>query len=665
MPRFLRYYVLGCVAIAFAYLALHVTEPLRLNVGDPWGDANVISLVRSGGEAQFPPLPEALSRTIGKLGVEDIAVFRVLALALSMLSLWLMYQWARRVWSEPVAAIATALCATSLMWMLFADSIRQIPIVHASAFLALWGVVRSIESRQRRHYAAAAVGMCACFLAGYELWIFLPAAILFTLHAKRGTVLGQGSLRFVVMCAAAIAFALFVKGLVSADPIGWQVYVDRKLSGALSTVARRYTVLLSPLLWITLAVTLWRGLRAPSWRSVVDDGTTWLLVVALASMFVMSRRATSPMLAAEPLLPLFAIGSALLISQLLDGRRTGRALGIAWLAIAPAWSFFVLLQSPHSVLAREDVAKVNAYLAANDRNDFVITNLLAGGPIQAAFDRRSWPARDSADLVDAYRAMLDVFEAAGTEYVHAVIFTTPESRFIDRSLGQLTLNRQLGAVVGWPSFVRARADGVIRDYDKRVLANLEAVHAKVVLHFSNFDVYRIERAQVIEAAGGNIPVLRRIDFGNFASIKHMLLGWGEPWLTPDGVAVTTLDGFAPCANPVSDHHPGEPASNACETVMTARGLKTIDDATADRAQLLIRVERSCDLKVTIDFGAPALVAVSFNGFTTSQCEPGMEMSFVVPQASVHAGINVVGFEKLYRPKDNRADIASLALQCAP
>jgi hypothetical protein len=215
--------------------------------------------------------------------------------------------------------------------------------------------------------------------------------------------------------------------------------------------------------------------------------------------------------------------------------------------------------------------------------------------------------------------------------------------------------------------VRSKAIGLIRDYDKRVLANLEAVHAKVVLHLGNFDVYRIERAAVIEAAGADIPVVSRIDFGSFASGKHLLLGWGEPWLMPEGRAVTSVDGFAPCANPVSDHRPGEPASNACETVMTARGLKTLDDATADRAQLVIRADRSCDLKVTFEFGAPALVAVSINDFTTSQCEPGMQMSFVVPQRSVHAGINVVGVEKLYRPKNNRADISSMTIepQCAP
>lgn len=667
MLRLLRYYALGCVALAMAYLAVHALEPLRLNIGDPWGDANVISAITAGSPIHFPPLPEALYQAIRRLGIEDIAGFRLFAIACSVLSLWLMFQWARRVWSEPVALIATALAATTVIWLMFADSIRQVPIVHVTGFLALWGMVRAIESGERRHHAAAFLGACGCFLAGYELWLFLPAAILMTLHVKRGTILGPGSLRFVVICAAAFALALVVKGLVSTDPIGWQVYVDRRLGGGFAVASRRFTMLYTPMLWVTLAVALWRGLRAPSWRSIVDDGTTWLLLVAAGSIVLLSRRATSPMLAAEPLLPLFSLGSAILIARLLDGRKLGRALGIAWMILAPVWAVFILVRTPHATLARDDVAKAAAYLGANDRNDFVISNLLASGPIEAAFARHTWPARDTESLVDVYRDMLDVFEATGTDYIHAVIFTDPASRSVDRSLAQLTVNRRLAAVVGWPSFVPGKTKAVIRDYDKRVLASLKAVRAKVVLHLESFDVYRVDRGSVIEAAGAHVVPVSRIDFGSYSSVDHTLLGWGVPWLMPEGVAVTSVDGFAPCANPIKGDPAGLPASNACETAMNAKGLRALDDDHVDRAQLIIRVERACDLKLTFAFGSPALVAVSMNDYTTSQCAPGTEMSLLVPQRSVRAGTNVITVEKLFQPKDSRADLSSLSVepQCGP
>lgn len=667
MLRLLRFYALGCVAIAFAYLALHASEPLRLNIGDPWGDANVISAVMAGGSLHFPPLSEALYKLLGRLGVQDIAGFRLLAIACSVLSLWLMFQWARRVWSEPIALIAIALTATSVLWVMFADSIRQVPIVHVTGFLALWGTVRAIESGELRHHAAALLGACGCFLAGYELWLFLPAAVLMTVHAKRGTILGPGSLRFVVICAAAFALALVVKGLVSTDPIGWQVYVDRRIGGGFAVGSRRFTMLYTPMLWVTLAIALWRGLRAPSWRSVVEDGTTWLLLVAAGSIVLLSRRATSPTLSAEPLLPLFALGSAILISRLLDGPKLGRALGIGWLILAPVWAGFILARSPHATLPREDVAKATAYLAANDRNDFVISNLGASGPIEAAFGRHTWPARDTENLVDVYRDMLDVFEATGTDYVHAVIFTDPASRSVDRTLAQLTVNRRYAAVVAWPAFVPAKTKALIRDYDRRVLANLNAVHAKVVLHLGGFDVYRIDRASVIEAAGEHLAPVSKIDFGSFSSVEHTLLGWGAPWLMPEGVAVTSVDGFAPCANPIQGDPAGRPASNACETAMSAKGLRTLDTDHVDRAQLIIRVEKACDLKLTLEFGVPALVAVSMNDFTTSQCAPGTSLSVLVPQRSVHPGTNVITVEKLAQPKDSRADLSSLSVepQCGP
>ena len=45
MLRFLRVYLLGCIAISFTFLVLHAREPLRLNVGDPWSDAAAVSSI--------------------------------------------------------------------------------------------------------------------------------------------------------------------------------------------------------------------------------------------------------------------------------------------------------------------------------------------------------------------------------------------------------------------------------------------------------------------------------------------------------------------------------------------------------------------------------------------------------------------------------------------
>src|SRR5262249_28352702 len=152
-------------------------------------------------------------------------------------------------------------------------------------------------------------------------------------------------------------------------------------------------------------------------------------------------------------------------------------------------------------------------------------NLMAEGPIQAAFDRHGWelegvdpPGKPGASrtgdqterhrVKDARLEMLEVLETTGTDYVHAVIFTTPDSRFLDRSLGRLTTGRQLWSVTGWPHLHRSKANRIIDEYDKGVRKSLEAVGAKQVLHASNFDIYRIDRAALAEAAGRALPVVR-------------------------------------------------------------------------------------------------------------------------------------------------------------
>ena len=137
MARPLRIYLVACIAIAFAYLLLHAREPLRLNVGDPWSDANVLSSVTyvkqygfletsftdvldvgpltvdSYRYTHYPPFSEIIYGAIGKyLGVSDIGTFRLFALAFSGLAMWLLFGYVRRLYSERVALIATALASS-------------------------------------------------------------------------------------------------------------------------------------------------------------------------------------------------------------------------------------------------------------------------------------------------------------------------------------------------------------------------------------------------------------------------------------------------------------------------------------------------------------------------------------------------------------------------
>ncbi|MEO7731364.1 MAG: hypothetical protein ABIY55_10350 [Kofleriaceae bacterium] len=703
--RLLRIYLLACIAISFAYLVLHVREPLRLNVGDPWSDAETASSVQHLKQSSITtplvsdvyreahdPLTGLVYGAMAKLGISDLGTFRLFALGFSMLWVWLVLLYARRIWGDTVALLATALLATSVLWMMYADSIDRPPIVHASCFLALWGVASAIEIGQRRHYAAAIIGSFGCLFGGFDDWGLLLAGVLFTVYIKRGHPFARGNRRFVMICAVGAVAAILSKSLLVgryADSVEWQAAMDRALVTFLPTLLRRYALVFTPMFWITFGYTTWNALRAPSLTSVIEDGRTWLLAVAMLVLYVASPDTASPMLRAQPVLPFYAIGTAILLARLLEGRRLARSLALAWAAVAPAWGLYLMLSHPRSVLDREDVARTRAYFATNDGNDFVMSNLLSDGPIHASFDRHSWPALqldNEANTHVVLLQMLNVFDTTGADYVHAVIFTTSESRFVDRSLAQLVVPGKLASVTGWPYLVRSKANGAVRDYDERVRRYLEAVGAKQVLHLSNFDVYRIDRTTVLEVISRSIPVVRAIDFSSPGANKYKLLGWSAPWVTEaDQLGVTSIIGHVVCSNPVL-HRSDEPAGNACETVLTPSGLNMFDAPGVARAQLMIRVERACDLRLTVElassslenwasklaspFMQPALalvsstrLGISVNDFTATQCEPGKRVSFVIPQRSVQDGVNIVTLErKRFGPVDPRVDLVSLAIE---
>ncbi|HEU4733230.1 MAG TPA: glycosyltransferase family 39 protein [Kofleriaceae bacterium] len=688
MSRFLRIYLLGCIAVTFGYLLVHAREPLRLNVGDPWSDAEVMLSVPHGGYAdgvdpglarpavgnplQHGQVAEAVYRTIGGLGVGGIGTFRMLALAFSAVGTGLLFLWARRIWGDTIALLGTTLWTANLLWMMYADSLQQPPIVHASCFLALWGLVRALETRQLRHYAATLAGTTLCLLAGLHHWVFLPAAMLFTIYRRLGNPFARGNRRFVLLCAAGGVVALLLKARLGVPPVDWKSSLDDQFAAPLATLVRRYTLAFTPMFWITLGCVAWRVVRAGSVYAVIDDGVTWMLAAAVVFFYWFSDSPVSPVVRAQPLLPFYAFGSAILIARLLGRGRIMRALGSAWAIVAPLWAFCIMLSHPRSVLEPDEVARVNAYLAQNDRNDFVMSNLLSEGPIQTAFDRHSWSAlvKEDADDVRATRQrMLEQLEAFGTDYLHALIFTTPDSRFVDRSLGQLLGPRRLPSVMGWPYLTRRRADQVIREYDRKVADTLEAVGARRVLHLSNFDVYRIDRATVRELAARAVPVARLIDFSSFASNRFKLMGWGNPWVTPEEhLGVSTIDGYLACPNPLIERGAGELAFNACESVPTPSGLNIIDVHVARRAELMIRVERACDLRLTFQLASWSLLRFSINDFTAMQCDPGEWVSFIVPARAVKPGVNILSVERIREgTADSRVDVMSLAIEpmCEP
>jgi len=682
MPRVLRNYLLGCVAIGFAYLVLHVGEPLRLDLGDASSDAE-IALGHTSAEAGSPDdvLAGYLYRAIGRLGVHDVGVHRGLALALSVLGAWWLFQYARRMWDATIALLATALFTTSLLWLETADSLERPPLVLAGGFLALWGTARAIETDCRRHAeterspehrakpetldqrsegsaefdergcrmkygllaAASAFGAFVCVLAGSDLCVFLPAGLLFTIHAKRGDPFAWRNLRFVAIgalgcLAGVVAGALIHRGTV-----------DAKLVAAGPGIVRRSTAVFTPMVWVTVGLACWRAVRAATLRGALEDAATWMLAATAVGLAVADT--SGRMVDALPALPFYAIGSALVIARFLAAGGLCSALGFAWAVVAPVWAFVIVLANPRTVLDRDDVAQARAYLARADRNDFVVANLVADSVIEVAFDRRALPAvargEDAHDALLARRWMLGLFESTGTDYLHAVIVRTPATRF-QGAEGRLT-----------------------------------AVGAQPVLHLHNFDVYRVDRAAVLAVASRSLPVVRQLDFASTASDLHKLVGWSDPELTDDGFGMSRIAGYGACANPLAeterspehrakpeapeqrsegsaefDMRGDAPAGNACETERTPAGVGVVDERHVDRAQLMIRVDRPCDLRLLLTLASTSRLSrlprhlastprlgLAINGFTASQCTADPRAEFLVPARFVHAGINILTIAK--------------------
>lgn len=674
MPRSLKGVVLGSIAIAFVYLVFHAREPLRLNIGDPWSDANVltsINYVRDYGflatsftdildvgpltedsyrYIHYPPGSEIFYGAVAKyLGVSDIGTFRLFALAFSSLAMWLLFSYVRRMHSDRIALIATALFSTSLLWLMYADSMHQAPIMQCSCFLALWGLVRAIETRQRRHYAAALLGSYMCFFTSYDYFVFLPAAVLVTVYAKLGNPFARRGRPFVALCALGCALGIAVKCATVIGAVGWQEFVadlhvqfverataahDRMFTSAIPTMLRRITMVLTPLFWVTAGFHVIRAVRAPSLGAAFRGTGLWMLAAALVFLDLFSQLAASQMLASQVLLPYYAIGSALVIDRLLDDRRRLlRGLGFAWLVAAPLWSFFFMFSHPRSVLDREDVARTRAYLAANDHNDFVMSNLVSDGHIQAAFERHNWGAPDDASYTSAPRQLMRVFGVTGATYVHLIIFNDPDSRFIDKALWPLGVRRQQWSITGWPHIFRSKANQWIAEYDRRVHKNLGAARAVVVQQATNYAVYRIDRDAVLQILGETIPVTDRIDLTSLTSWRHALPGWRGPELLDDGTAASSTESFAWCPQ------------ERCATVLTKLGLAVKHEETIRGGQLMFRLDRVCDLQLSVAFARPAHARLAIHGFSSEPIQ-GTSATVTIPARHLVAGINVLAIENL-------------------
>jgi hypothetical protein len=649
------------------YLFAHSQEPLRLDIGDPWSDANVlcsINYVKDYGfmktsftdvldvgpltrdsyhYTHYPPLAEITYGAIGKyLGVDSIGIYRLFALTFSAAAMWFLFLYARRMYGDTVALVAAALWQGSLIWLLYADSIHQAPIFQLSTFGCLCALERAIATRMKRFYVGAALASFACFLTSYDGWLFLPAAVLFTVWKKSGNPFARGNRHFVAICAAGCVAALVAKSIFVIGAVGWHEFVsdlhfqflersgstfDRALSSPWPTLERRFTQVLSPLVWVTIAFYVVRAVRAPSIRAVLDDGATWMLVCALGFLSLFSELAATQMLPTQVMLPFYSIGTALIVERMLARSLRWRILAMAWIVTALGWGAFFFARIPRAVMPPSEVAAVNEYLKAHDHNDFVLNNLMASGQIQWGFQRHDFALPSAAEGPEAdYTAQLDMygaFKLLNTDSMTGIVFKDPDALYIDKSLWPLVAANRMWSITGAPYFWSAKAHRQIGIYDKRIVAGLHAVDAERVLELPHIDVYRIDRDKVLARLAAAVPAKTFLDITGSSSTPQRLLGWGS-----------YIVGASECPNP-----PGMP----CKTVLTKRGIEIPDAIDRRRGELMIRVPDSCDLHLRIRLHQPGLFSIDMNDFHSEPFFTDVA-DVVVPRRAVKPGVNIVGFD---------------------
>jgi hypothetical protein len=609
----------------------------------------------------YPPLSEIIYGTLGKyLHISAIGTYRLFAIGFSAMAMWFLFRYVRRIYGEATGLLATALWSGNLLWMMYADCVHQAPVVQLGTFLGLWGLSRALETRQRRHDIAAFAGAFICFLSSYDGWIFFPAAVLFTIYVRAGNPLSRPYRRFTAICAAGCILAIVAKSTFVIGAVGWHEFVadlhfqflerasstyERRFDSATPTLVRRFTMVFSPLFWVTAAYHGIAAVRARSWRAALEQNCAWLLVCALAFLWVFSQLAASQLLASQVVLPFYAIGTARLVEHLIGmPSRAARTAGYAYLVIAMVWSAVFVITLDRAVLPQRDVDAANRYLAEHDHNDYILSNLMAAGPIQAYFEKHMWaaPEADNAsEVYDARRFALATFAQTGKDLAHVLVFKQPESRLIDKSLWPLALPLRRWSLTGAPFLWKAKAKQLIQALDRRVATGLAAIGAVKVMELLTFDIYRIDKTVVVAKIAEDLPLTGFLDMTGESSNPNKLLGWSNADPELRSVAI---QGHSRCS---------VPDGTGCKTRLTNIGLLVSSLEKRPSAEVAIRATAACDLTIHIAFARAAAFKVALNGYKLERSTPAATASITVPSSSVVPGINILSIEDPALPMNKR------------
>lgn len=611
----------GCAVMVWLLQAAF--EPLRLNWGDPWSDANVLTTLEYSAKygfwktsftdvldigpltaesyryTHYPPLAEIFYGLVRKVaGKADIGVYRVFAIAFSGAALYAVHAYVARVFGALAAACTVVFFATNALFLQYADSIHQAPVLGCTTFAALAFTARYADEGRRRDLAFTALFTFLSFLTAYDFYFFLPLAGIGTAWLSGKRLRDRVTLSIAVAIAVGGALAILLKSLFIIGALGWEEFkadfvfqfleratakysTDYKL-GLAQVVGARLVLYMTPLFFFVPLVQLVLGRRTraggPEERRTSVAAPLVLLAAGAPFLIVFSQLTATQVLPMQCLVPYFAVSFGVLTAKLIESpARWRRGAAIACGACLVTWQVVHLATFQKAFLRDADQKQVRAFLDEHDRNDFVLTNLLSDGPIQYYFQRHlHWidPAWDAS----SYRTMITRLPS---DRFHVLLFADPNTRYVDKSLFPLLAPGKQWGMIGAPPFQKAAAMDAIVRYDRGIRASIEVIGTRRLVA-GDITVYSVgfEELTVLMRKSGFLMVpTERIDFGSDVSDNYKLYG---------------IRGPEP-----GKHYSWAIPRRRLRSVLTKTGIVWRDGASLLETALLLYLPPGHDYKVTV------------------------------------------------------------------
>ncbi len=571
---------LALIVVSFGWLVVTAWQPIRLNWGDPWSDIDIMTAGRffanegflatsftpvidvmpldelSYRYTHYPPLAEILNGSVQWVtGSDSLAMFRLIFVGFSALGVLFFFRFARRVWGERVAWIASALFATNSLWLKYADCIHSHPLHLMTGFGALWWLTRWIDTGRKRDAGIFAGWCVAAFMSSYDYYLFLPIMIVATPRLLGHPLRGGLTLRATLLGALGCSLGLALKCGLVIGALGWDGFIADLEFQYLERATTKYSYNITREFWKILFFRHYRFF-SPTFYLVVLLGigalfhrrlrpfagtpSPWVLFGAgLCFIFAMKQLFCEQYHVSLSLLPYFAIAGALIATRAFESR-LGLPLALAGLLFTYGWHVREVVTFRYAFLEPAQLAPVRAELDANDRNGFVYSTMSFTPSFRYSLNRHMISTFYMAPekLAAFFEQQTRIFGGRAPYVVHHEPFLEAyeDTKVLAFFAGRLGQRRWLRDP--WRS--RPAREAIYRRRLEGQLAVIASVSDRI-MEAGAFTVYRVNPDKlraVLHPAPGAVPARIAADAAAFARAIDESVG--EAVKTPRGTVRHTL-----------------------------------------------------------------------------------------------------------------------------